>query len=127
MVNGKLDACNPCVQLFCRGGSPHASKQQQQHAAAAHRLRIVAPADRSIASAVVTAEAGTTRLLAEAQSCLGSSFTGAEADAIGSEILRRPRGRATQTHVKARMCAFIFFPRTPQTTAKKYNYIYILA
>ena len=52
-----------------------------------------APADRSIVSAVLVVGGGTARLLAEAGSCLASSFAGAEAEAIGSELLRRPRGR----------------------------------
>ena len=50
------------------------------------RPRIAAPADRSIASAVLTAGGGTARLLAEAGSCLASSFAGAEAEATGSEL-----------------------------------------
>ena len=58
--------------------------------------RITAPADRSTASAVLAAGGGTARLLAEAGSCLASSCAGAEAESIGSELLRRPRGRAIQ-------------------------------
>ena len=50
------------------------------------RPRIVALADRSTASAVLAAGGGTARLLAEARSCLASSFAGAEAEAIGSAI-----------------------------------------
>ena len=62
------------------------------------RPRIAAPADRSNASAVLAAGGGAARLLAEAGSCLAISFAGAEAEAIGSELLlRRPRGKATQT------------------------------
>ena len=45
---------------------------------------------------MLAAGGGTARLLAEAGSCLASSFAGAEAEAIGSELLRRLRGRATQ-------------------------------
>ena len=66
--------------------------------------RIVAPADRSTASAALDAGGGTARLLAEAESCLASSFAGAEAEAIGSEPLRRPRGRATQARQSADVC-----------------------
>ena len=66
--------------------------------------RIVAPADRSTASAALDAGGGTARLLAEAESCLASSFAGAEAEAIGSELLRGPRGRATQARQSADGC-----------------------
>ena len=46
----------------------------------------------------------TARLLAEAGSCLASSFAGAEAEPVGSELLRRPRGRATQARQSADAC-----------------------
>ena len=71
---------------------------------------------------MLAAGGGTARLLAEAGSCLASSFAGAEAEAIGSELLRRPRGRATQARQSA-MSAFLFilFARTPQILQKKYK------
>ena len=68
------------------------------------RPRIAAPADSCTTSAVLAAGGGTGRLLAEAGSCVASSFAGAEAEAIGSELLRRPRGRATQAHQSADVC-----------------------
>ena len=58
--------------------------------------RIAALAERSTASAVLAGGGGTARLLAGAGSYTASSLAGAEAEAIGSELLRRPRGRATQ-------------------------------
>ena len=84
-----------------------------------------APADRSIVSAVLVVGGGTARLLAEAGSSLASSFAGAEAEAIGSDLLRRPRGRAIKARQSAdRMCVFllIVFARTPNP-AKKYQKI----
>ena len=67
--------------------------------------RIAARADRATASAVILAAGGSTaRLLAEAGSCLASSFAGAEAEPVGSELLRRPRGRATQARQSADAC-----------------------
>ena len=80
------------------------------------RPRIVAPADKFTASAVLAAGGGTARLPVEAGSCTASSFAGAEAEAIGSEVLRRPRGIGRHRHVKVRMCAFLFlfFARTLQ-------------
>ena len=53
---------------------------------------------------MVTAVGGTARLLAEAARCLASSFAGAEAEAIGSELLRRPGGRTTQARQSADAC-----------------------
>ena len=52
---------------------------------------------------------GTAKLLAEAGgSCTASSLAGAEAEANGSELrselLRRPRGRATQARQSADVC-----------------------
>ena len=95
----------------------------QQQCSSSSRPRVAAPADRSTASAVLAAGGGTARLLAEAGSCLASSFAGAESEAIGSELLRRPRGRATQALQNADVCAvlFIFFARTLQNTAKRYK------
>ena len=60
--------------------------------------RITALADRSTASAVLAAGGGTARLLAGAGSYTASSLGVAEAEVIGSELLRRPRGRVTQAH-----------------------------
>ena len=50
---------------------------------------------------VLAAGGGTARLLAGAGSCTANSLAGAEADAIGSDLLRRPRGRATQARQSA--------------------------
>ena len=83
------------------------------------RPRIAAPADSCTTSAVLAAGGGTGRLLAEAGSCVASSFAGAEAEAIGSELLRRPRGRATQAHQSADVCLFLFFARHHQMLKKK--------
>ena len=69
---------------FCRGRSLHASKQRQQQQQQQAQDR--APADRSTASVVLVAGGGTARLLAEAGSCLASSFAGAEAEGIRSEL-----------------------------------------
>ena len=87
------------------------------------RPRIAAPADSCTTSAVLAAGGGTGRLLAEAGSCVASSFAGAEAEAIGSELLRRPRGRATQT----RQSADVYLSPSPfrphlQNTAKNTKY-----
>ena len=82
--------------------------------------RIVAPADRSTASAALDAGGGTARLLAEAESCLASSFAGAEAEAIGSELLRRPRCRATQARQSADVCLSLFRAHTTKY-CKKYQ------
>ena len=57
---------------------------------------------------MLAAGGGTARLLADAGSCLASLFTGAEAEAIGSELLRRPRGRATQARQSADVCLSLF-------------------
>ena len=50
----------------------------------------MAPADRSHVSAVLAAGGGTARLLAEAGSCIASSFAGAKSEAIGSELCVDP-------------------------------------
>ena len=78
-----------------------ACTRRNSSSSSSSRPRIAAPADRSTASAVLAAGDGTAKLLAEAGSCLASLFAGAEADAIGSELLRRPRGRATQARQSA--------------------------
>ena len=66
--------------------------------------------------------AGGARLHAGAGTCTAGSLAGAETEAIGSELLRRPRGRATQARQSA-MSAFLFilFARTPQILKKKYK------
>ena len=53
---------------------------------------------------MLAAGGGTARMLAEAVSCLASSVAGAEAEAIGSALLRRSRGRATQARQSADVC-----------------------
>ena len=53
---------------------------------------------------MLAAGGGTVRLLAEAGSCFASLFAGVEAEAIGSELLRRPRGRPTQARQSADVC-----------------------
>ena len=74
-------------------------------AAAGHGSRPLLT-DRSTASAVLAAGGGTAinRMLAEAGSCLGSSFAGADTEAIESELLHRPRGRTTQARQSADVC-----------------------
>ena len=118
----KLDACNPCLHFFA-GDEACTRRSSSSSSSSSSRPRIAAPADRSTASAVLAARGVTARLIAEAGSCLvSSSFAGAEAEAIGSELLRRPRGRATQAGQSADVCIlFIFFARTIQNTAKKYK------
>ena len=91
-----------CVQPFCRDEA--CTRRRRSSSSSSIRPRIAARADRSTASAVLAAGGGTARLLAEAGSCLASSFAGAEAEAIGSELLRRPRGRATQARQSADVC-----------------------
>ena len=65
---------------------------------------------------MLAAGGGTARLLVEAGGCLASSFPGAEAEAIGSELLRRPRGRAKQARQSAHACLFhyLFRAHTPK-------------
>ena len=82
------------------------------------RPRIVAPADKFTASAVLAAGGGTATLLAGAGSCTASSLAGAEAEVIGPELLRRPRGRATQARQSADMGLSLDLFRA-QNTAKK--------
>ena len=69
------------------------------------RPRIEAPTDISTASAVFVARGNTARLLAEAGSSLASSIGRAE-EAIGSELSRRTRGKATQARQRADVCFF---------------------
>ena len=70
---------------------------------------------------MLAAGGGTARLLAEAGSCLASSFAGAEAEAIGSELLRRLRGRATQARQSADVCLSIYLFRAYTTKYCKKN------
>ena len=83
------------------------------------RPRIAAPADSCTTSAVLAAGGGTGRLLAEAGSCVASSFAGAEAEAIGSELLRRPRGRATQVRQSADVCLSLYLVRAHHKILQK--------
>ena len=87
----------PCAQLFA--GEEACTRRSSSSSSS--RPRIAAPADRSTASAVLSAGGGTARLLAEAGSCLDSSFAGAEAEAVGSELFASTRGRATQARQSA--------------------------
>ena len=64
---------------------------------------------------MLAARGGTARLIAEAGSCLASSFAGAEAEAIGSELLRRPRGRATQARQSTDACLSLYLFRAHTT------------
>ena len=102
-------------------GEEACTRRSSTTSSSSSRPRIAAPADRSTASAVLAAGGGTARLLAEAGSCLASSFARAEAEAIGSELLRRPRGRATRARQSAEVCISVFFARTLQSTAKRYK------
>ena len=102
-----------CVQPFCRDEA--CTRRRRSSSSSSIRPRIAARADRSTASAVLAAGGGTARLLAEAGSCLASSFAGAEAEAIGSALLCRTRGRATQARQSADVCLSLYLFRA-QTT-----------
>ena len=67
---------------------------------------------------MLAAGGGTATLLAGAGSCTASSLAGAEAEVIGPELLRRPRGRATQARQSADMGLSLDLFRA-QNTAKK--------
>ena len=82
------------------------------------RPPIAAPADRSTATAVLAAGGDTARLLAGAGSCTAGSLAGAKAEAIGSELLRRPRGRATQARQSADVCLSLHLFRGHTTKYK---------
>ena len=88
------------IPAFCFFARDEACTRRSSSSSSS-RPRIAAPDDRSTPSAVLAAGGGTARLLAEVGSCLASSFAGAEAEAIGSELLHRPRGRATQARQSA--------------------------
>ena len=90
---------------------PGTKPARVEAAAAAAAAAAAGPGSRPLLTdpplqlAVLAARGGTARLLAEAGSCLASSFAGAEAEAIGSELLlRRPRGRETQARQSADVC-----------------------
>ena len=61
----------------------------------------------------------TARLLARAGSCTASPLAGAEAEAIGSELLRRPRGRATQARQSADVCLSLYLARAHRKILQK--------
>ena len=84
--------------------------------------RIGAPADRSIASAVLAAGGSKARLF-DGTSCTASSLARAEADAIASELLRPPRDRATQAHQCADVSPFHLFRAHHQILRKIQNKI----
>ena len=92
----------PAFSFFA--GDEASTRRSSSSSSSSSRPRIAAPADRSTASAVVAAGGGTARLPAEVGSCLANSFAGAKAEAIGSELLRRPKGRATQPRQSADVC-----------------------
>ena len=70
---------------------------------------IATPTDRFTAAAVLAAGGGTARLLAGAGSCTASPLAGAEAEAIVSELLVRPRDGATQARQSADVCLLSLF------------------
>ena len=90
-------------------------RSSSSNSSSSSRPRIATPADRSTASAVLAAGGGTARLLAEAGSCLASSFARKGAEAIGPELLRQPRGRATQARQSADVCLSIYLFRAYTT------------
>ena len=119
---------NPCVQFFLPGTKP----ARVEAAAAAEAVAAVAAAagpgsrplltDPLLQLAVLAVGGGAARLLAEAGSCLASSFAGAEAEAIGSGLLRRPRGRAAQARQSADVCLSLYlFAGIPRNAAKQYK------
>ena len=90
---------------------PGTKPARVEAAAAAAAAAAAGPGSRPLLTdpplqlAVLAARGGTARLLAEAGSCLASSFAGAEAEAIGSELLlRRPRGKAKLVRQSADAC-----------------------
>ena len=64
---------------------------------------------------MLAAGGGAARLLVGAGSCTAGSLAGAEAEAIGSKLLRRPRGRATQACQSADLCHFLYLVRAHTT------------
>ena len=101
-----------------------ASTRRSSSSSTTSRPRILkdrGPADRSNPSAVLAAGDGTARLLAGAGSCTASSPARAEAEAIGSDLLRRPRGRATQARQSADVCLSLCLFRAHTTKYCKEN------
>ena len=96
------------IPAFSVFAGDEACTRRSSSSSSSSRPRITAPADRSTASAVLAAGGGTARLFAEAGSCLASSFARAEAQSVGSELLRRPRGSATQARQSADVCLCLF-------------------
>ena len=96
-------------------GEEACTRRSSSSSTNSNRPRIAALVDSSTTSAVLAVGGGTARLLAEAGSCLASSFAGAEAEAIGSELLRRPRGRATQARRSADVCLSLYIFRAHTT------------
>ena len=112
----------PAISFFA--GDESCTRRSSSSSSSSSRPRIAAPADRSTASAVVAAGGGTARLPAEVGSCLANSFAGAKAEAIGSELLRRLRGRATQARQSADVCSSLSLcsrahHKIPQKNTKK--------
>ena len=103
------------IPAFSFFAGDEACTRRSSSSSSSSRPRIAAPADRSTASAVLAAEGGTARLLAKAGRCLASSFAGPEAEAIGSELLRRPRGRATHARKSADVRLSLHFFRAHTT------------
>ena len=68
---------------------------------------------------MLAAGGGTARLIAGVGSCTASSLAGAEAEAVGSEILRRPRGRATQVSQSADVCLSFYLVRVQHKILQK--------
>jgi hypothetical protein len=91
---------------FLRGRKPAlvAAAPAAAPAAGPGSSRIAAPADRSTASVVLAAGGGTARLHAGAVGCTARSLAGAEAEAIGAELLGRPRGREISARQSADVC-----------------------
>ena len=108
------------IPAFSFFAGDEACTRRSSSSSSSSRPRIAAPADRSTASAVLAARGVTAGLLAEAGSCLVSiSFAGAEAKAIGSELLRRHRGRATQARQSADVCLSLSLFRAHATKCCK--------
>ena len=106
----------PAFSFFAGDEACTRRSSSSSSSSSSSRPRIAVPADRSTASAVLAARGVTAGLLAEAGSCLVSiSFAGAEAKAIGSELLRRHRGRATQARQSADVCLSLSLFRAHNT------------
>ena len=86
---------------FFAGEEAWTRRSSSSRSSSSSRPRIAAPADRFNASAVLAAGGGIARLLAEAGSCLASSFAGAEAEAIGQSYYCVDPGGKRHRHVKS--------------------------